>query len=64
MQVVLKWLAQFLLIPLLKEAAEWVVYKYKKSKERKKLEKENEIKQANYESSNSNSASDHFERLP
>jgi hypothetical protein len=64
MQVILKWIAQFLLLPLLKDLGVWIADQVKKRAERKKLEAENKKKQEAYENSSSDTAHDDFERLP
>lgn len=62
---VFKYIAQFLLIPLIKEGvAAWSEYR-KTKREEKKLKEENKAKGEAYEKSdNANDARDKFNRLP
>lgn len=64
MQTIFKYIAQFLLIPLLKEFGLYVVQKYKDHVEMKRLKKENKIKGENYEKAPADTAADEFSRLP
>lgn len=64
MQVILKWVAQFLLIPLIKEAVAWVVDYYKTKRENKKIDEEHKKKGEAYENAPVETADDEFSRLP
>lgn len=65
MQVILKWIAQFLLIPLIKEGVAWLMDYLKTKRENKKLKEENQKKGEAYEqASDANSARDQFSKLP
>lgn len=64
MQVALKWIAQFLLLPLLKDLGVWIADQLKKRAERKKLETENKKKGDAYENANPDTAHDDFSKLP
>lgn len=64
MQVILKWIAQFLLLPLLKELGVWIVEQAKKTRDYKKLKQENKEKQETYENSSADAAHDDFNKLP
>jgi hypothetical protein len=64
MQVVLKYLAQFLLIPLFRELAKWLGDEYKRHKEAKELEREAKKQQEKYEQAPVEQAHDEFRKLP
>jgi hypothetical protein len=65
MQVVLKWIAQVLLLPLIKELAAWVIDYYRTKRENRRLKEENKKKGEAYENaSNSSDARGTFNKLP
>lgn len=64
MQVILKWIAQFLLLPLLKELGVWIVEQVKKAREFKKLKEQNKKISEAYEKSSPDTAHDDFNKLP
>jgi hypothetical protein len=64
MQVVLKWIAQFLLLPLLKDLGLWIVEQVKKAREYKKVKEDATKKGESYENSSPDNAHDEFNKLP
>lgn len=64
MQVILKWVAQLILLPLIKEAVLYLVYKVKTYREDKKLEKANKDLVDAFNKAPAASAHDDFKRLP
>lgn len=64
MQTLFKYVAQFLLIPLLKEFAKYLADKYKARKEAQKLKEENSKKGEAYEKAPAATADDEFSKLP
>lgn len=64
MQVFLKYIAQFLLLPLLKDLIAQGFKYLKERQELKRLKKENSKKGEAYENADSSTAHDEFERLP
>jgi hypothetical protein len=64
MQTLFKWIAQFLLIPLIKEFVIWANDQYKKHQEKKQLEKENSKKGNAYDVSSPDRADEDFRNLP
>jgi hypothetical protein len=64
MQVILKWIAQFLLLPLLKELGVWIVEQAKKAREFKKLKEQNKKISEAYEKAPVETADSDFDRLP
>lgn len=64
MATVFKYLAQFLLIPLIKEFVNYIVRYFKERAELKRIEQENKKKQERYEQASVDSAHDEFGRLP
>lgn len=64
MQTFLKYLSQFLLIPLLKELVQWVAKQVKEEKEQRKVESENRVKGEAYENADASNAHDEFAKLP
>jgi hypothetical protein len=61
---ILRWVAQFLLLPLLKDLIVHLRDEWKKRQERKRLEAENKKKGEAYEQSSPDSAHDDFSKLP
>lgn len=64
MQVIFKWIAQALLLPLLRELGQYLADKYKKYIETKRLKEENKQKGKAYESAPASTANDDFSQLP
>lgn len=61
---VLQWIAQFLLIPLIKEVATHIKEYIQRKLEQKKRHKENKEKVENYENNTDSSSADDFNKLP
>ena len=59
-----KWIAQFLLIPLIKEIFQYVKDYLTKRAEQKKRHEKNKQKVEQYENSSQTSSSDDFSQLP
>jgi hypothetical protein len=65
MQTLIKYISQFLLIPLIKELAEYLMKHFRERQEMKRLEQENKEKVKEYEESTSvDDARNRFTRLP
>jgi hypothetical protein len=64
MQVIFKWIAQFLLIPLIQEWVKNAMKSYKDSVELKRIKAENKLKGEAYEKAPIETAHDEFSRLP
>jgi len=65
MQTLIKYISQFLLIPLIKELAQYLMKKFKDHQDLKKLEKENAKKGEEYAQADTvASARDSFRKLP
>lgn len=61
---VAQWIAQFLLVPLLKDVAIWLKQHFQRKLEQRKRHAENKKKVENYEHSSSSDSSDDFTKLP
>lgn len=65
MHVILKWVAQFLLVPLLTKFAVWAKEAIAKALKSKQRKKENQVKQEAYDNAETvEDARTTFERLP
>jgi hypothetical protein len=64
MATLFKYVAQFLLLPLIKEAIAHLIKYFKLKRERKELEGANKAKAKKYENSKPGDAHDDFRRLP
>ena len=62
--MVIKYLAQFLLIPLIKQLVDWLGDEYKKSRDAKRLKEEANQQGAKYEQASAEEAHDEFRKLP
>lgn len=64
MQVILKWIAHLILLPLIKEAIAYLVYRVKTNRENKQLEIDNKRKVNEFKDASPDTAHVIFSKLP